>query len=376
MALGVGHPRNGVGFDGTPTHFCRMSTQLDDLKHVVHLDERHLQVKLGELRLAVGPRVLVAQAAGDLEVLVVPGHHEQLLVELRTLRQGVPLAVVEPARDEVVAGPFRGALAEQWRLDFQEALGVQVVADHLAQPVAQDQSVLKGLAPQVEVTVMEPDVLVGQVIAELGDLERRRRAGIQDAGRGHLEFDGPGRELRVRHARGPGDHFAGDAQDVFAAEVVGDGHEGRVVGLDDDLGEAVAVAEVHEDLVVVTPVGIHPPVQGDGLPDVGIAEFAAGVGPLPVGHWDMPLAKSLESDCYSDGGLGRGVRPAKPQAAAACGFAVRSQPRSLRFDWRLVGIRPLHLDLPRIHLVPAAGVDRVKSGPPKVRFATFPFGVG
>ena len=50
---------------------------LDDAEDVVHLDERHFQVELRELRLAVGTQVLVAQAAGDLEILVVAGHHEQ-----------------------------------------------------------------------------------------------------------------------------------------------------------------------------------------------------------------------------------------------------------------------------------------------------------
>ena len=58
--------------------------------HVVLLDEAHLDVELGELRLAVGAEVLVAVAAGDLVVPLHAGHHEQLLEQLRALRQGVP----------------------------------------------------------------------------------------------------------------------------------------------------------------------------------------------------------------------------------------------------------------------------------------------
>src|SRR5271165_5449130 len=54
---------------------------------VLVLDERHFDVKLGELRLAVGSQVLVAEAAGDLEVTVEAGDHQQLLVELGRLRQ-------------------------------------------------------------------------------------------------------------------------------------------------------------------------------------------------------------------------------------------------------------------------------------------------
>ena len=54
----------------------------DHVQDVVLADERHLQVQLGELRLAIGALVLVAIAANDLEVAIHPGHHQQLLVEL------------------------------------------------------------------------------------------------------------------------------------------------------------------------------------------------------------------------------------------------------------------------------------------------------
>ena len=42
--------------------------------------------------LAVGAQVLVAETARDLVVAVHAGHHQQLLEQLRRLRQGVELA--------------------------------------------------------------------------------------------------------------------------------------------------------------------------------------------------------------------------------------------------------------------------------------------
>src|SRR5262249_44495180 len=57
------------------------SQSLDHLKYIVHVYERHFQVELGELRLSIGALVLVAQAVGDLEVLVVAGDHQKLLVK-------------------------------------------------------------------------------------------------------------------------------------------------------------------------------------------------------------------------------------------------------------------------------------------------------
>ena len=50
-----------------------------------------------------------------------------------------------------------------------------------------------------------------------------------------------------------------------------------VVGLEDDLRQAVAVAQVDEDLIVVGPVAVDPAVEDDGLADVRFAQFAAGV---------------------------------------------------------------------------------------------------
>ena len=53
------------------------------------LDEGHLEVELRELGLAVGAQVLVAEAAGDLEVALEARDHQELLEQLRRLRQRV-----------------------------------------------------------------------------------------------------------------------------------------------------------------------------------------------------------------------------------------------------------------------------------------------
>ncbi len=56
--------------------------RLDYCHDVVGIDEGGLKVDLGELRLPVGTEVLVAETAGQLEVAVVTGHHQQLFVNL------------------------------------------------------------------------------------------------------------------------------------------------------------------------------------------------------------------------------------------------------------------------------------------------------
>ncbi len=75
---------------------------------VFFIEEAGLDVDLGELRLAVGTQVFVAEALGDLVVTVETGHHQQLLEQLRqpiTPRRGLELDR-PPAADPVFRSSF------------------------------------------------------------------------------------------------------------------------------------------------------------------------------------------------------------------------------------------------------------------------------
>ena len=91
--------------------------------------ERDLEVDLRELRLAIGAQVLVAEALDDLEVAIESGDHQDLLEDLRRLRQREELAGMHAARHEIVARPFGRRLGQNRRLDLEEALLVEVPAD-------------------------------------------------------------------------------------------------------------------------------------------------------------------------------------------------------------------------------------------------------
>ena len=47
-----------------------------------------------------------------------------------------------------------------------------------------------------------------------------------------------------------------------------DDFSGRVGGIEDDLGDAVAVAEVDEQAAAVVAVGVDPAAEGDGVADM------------------------------------------------------------------------------------------------------------
>ena len=63
--------------------------RLDHFEDALLLRERHLQIDLRELGLPVGAEILVAEAAHDLEILFEAADHQQLLEDLRRLRQRV-----------------------------------------------------------------------------------------------------------------------------------------------------------------------------------------------------------------------------------------------------------------------------------------------
>jgi hypothetical protein len=126
--VGVGHPRQrgrDLVADDLPPQ--RPDDGLAHRDHVVAGHERHLEVDLGELRLPVLARVLVAEAPGQLVVALEPADHEQLLEQLRRLRQRVPVAGAEPDRDDEIARALRRRPGQIGRLHVDEA----VVAHHV-----------------------------------------------------------------------------------------------------------------------------------------------------------------------------------------------------------------------------------------------------
>ena len=94
---------------------------LDQPEQELLVGERHLDVELGQLLEPVGAEILVPEAAGDLVVALEAGDHEQLLVDLRALRQREEPPRLQARRHEEVARALGRRLAHDRRLDVDEA---------------------------------------------------------------------------------------------------------------------------------------------------------------------------------------------------------------------------------------------------------------
>ena len=322
------HPHPG---EGEQAH----EQGLDQLEDGLHARKRHLDVDLGELGLAVGAQVLVAEAADDLEIAVHPRDHEDLLEDLGRLGQRVELSVVDPRRYQIVARALRRRLREHRGLDLEEARLVHVAAHLHGHAVAQLQVALEPGPAQVEIAILEPNVLGGVELVLDGKGWRLRFGQDADLAGQHLE--GARGQLRVHRLRGPARDLAHDRENVLAAHLVrGAVGLGGHLGPGHHLADPLAVAEVQEHHPPEVASRGHPAHEGDGLPDRGVGQRPAHVGAgqraLGLSHGASPSSARGRAPRARLPGRSRAcrARPTRPSGSRRRRGWRRSAPRACR----------------------------------------------
>ena len=256
-------------------------TALDHVENVVRLDERHLHVELRELGLPVGPQILVAEAARDLHVLVEAADHQKLLENLRRLRQRIERSRVDARGNQIVARPFRRALGQDRRLDFDEALGVEVIADGLDDAMPGPQGALHRRPAQVHIAVFQPQILAH--IQIVGDLELGRRRLAENFQLANLDFDRAGLHVLLDHLRRPGCDIAAHHDAELGSQAAGKLVCVRVgFGIEFELHQPRSVAQIDKDHAAVIAAVLDPARQHGTLSDQFGSHVAAITGSLVV----------------------------------------------------------------------------------------------
>ena len=248
---------------------------------ILHIDKGHLQVDLGEFRLAVGPQILVPKAAGKLDVFVKARDHQELLVHLGGLGQRVERALVHPGGDDVVPGPFGGRLDHHRGVDLDKAFIREKLVGNSGDLRPFDQVLLQLAAAEVKVAVAKPQLLVG--VGLVGDMERRGLGAGQDPQLGDIDLDVAGGKLGVGGLPHP-DGAAGH-QHILASRLFGLGHDravGRVVK--DQLDDAGAVPQVDKDQLALIAGAVGETADHHLVAGVGGGNLAAVMGPLHTRH--------------------------------------------------------------------------------------------
>ena len=189
---------------------------LGEQHDIVLRDEAHLHIQLSELGLAVGAEILVAVAPSNLVVPLDTADHQQLLEQLRALRQCVEAAGLQSGRHEEVASPLGRRTCQRRRFHLDEFVVSQDTAGGRVHMRTQSDGMARSFPPQVEVAVLEPSFLSRLVI----ELERQRSALREHFDVGGVDLDGARRDLVVLIAVGALLDGAGHLHHVLGAEPV------------------------------------------------------------------------------------------------------------------------------------------------------------
>ena len=218
--------------------------------------------------------VLVAEAAGDLVVALEAGHHQQLLEELRRLRQRVERARADAGRDEEVARALGRGAGEDRRLDLEEVVRVEVVAHRARDRVAQRSARASTSRRRSIIAVAQAQRLVDRRV--LVDRERRRlgrRPGARP--RRPTARSRPWRSFGFslpssRRTISPCALRACSGRSCWASAWA----SRRVLGVEDELEDARAVAQVDEDQAAVVAAAVDPARHADALAGARGVELA------------------------------------------------------------------------------------------------------
>ena len=237
----------------------------------------HFDVDLREFRLTVSAEVFITEALGNLEVAVHTGNHQELLVLLRRLRKGVELARVHAGRHEVVTCAFRSGLAKARSFDVFETVSVEEIVHGLEEAALEEELLLDPRTAEVQVAVLQAEVVVFLAFfVRVVNGERRGEGGVQDFELVSLDFDFTRGELFVGVAFFAGVDLTSHVNNVFVTELFGSlQHVGVVVGVENDLGLAILVAEVNENHTTMVAAAIHPTGECYGLANIFLAKLAA-----------------------------------------------------------------------------------------------------
>ena len=223
--------------------------------------EAGLDVQLGELRLPVRAEVLVPVAAGNLVVLLEAAHLQELLEQLRGLRQGVPGTGGQARRHQEVTGAFRRGAGQRGGLDFHVALLVQQLTGHPVGFAAQADVALHAGPAQVQVAVLEPGFLTDFHV--LVNLEWQRCGLVEHDDLLRYDLDLAGGQVRVLVALRPLLDRADHLQHVLVAQGVED-----FLLAHHNLGDAGGVAQVQERHTAMVATSGNPTGEGHSLSDV------------------------------------------------------------------------------------------------------------
>ena len=223
----------------------------------------------------VSAQVFIAEALGNLVVAVIAGHHQQLLEQLRTLRQREEVTGVDTAGHQVITCAFGRGLAQHRRFDVDEAMGVEELARFHRHAVAQHQVFLHVRAAQIQHAVRQSCGLAQAFFVEL-EWGCNRRVEHRQFVAQHLHL--AAFEAVVDGAVRARTHQTLDLNAELVAQALGGGKHGGTVRITDHLHITFTIANINKNHAAVVTPTVDPAAKTDGLTQEGFGHKTAIVG--------------------------------------------------------------------------------------------------
>ncbi len=268
-------------------HFLEHRTDqlLHDAGNGTFVDETHFQIELREFGLSIRAQVLVAETTHDLVIAVQPRHHQELLENLRRLRQCKKFARVGPAGDDVIAGSFRRRFRQHRRFDIDKAVLIEEIPHCPGHRMSQAQVGEHVLPAEIQVAKLEPQFLVRLFVM----VKRRRLRIVQRLQFVRENLDLSGRHIRVHRTFGPVTHLPFDPQYVLTADSFGFRKDLRPVRIENDLQQSFPIPEVDKNYATVVATPVHPATDRDFLADLAFVNVSAVMGAHRVVRVQPPI---------------------------------------------------------------------------------------
>ena len=245
--------------------------------------KRRFNIDLRKFRLAVGSKIFIAKTLHDLEILFETGNHQDLLEQLGRLRQRVKTTVLETARHQVISRPFGRGFRQNRRFDFPESLRIHIFANGHRDAMPHAKRLLQLWPAKIKVPVLQAKVFGSCDLVFNG---KRCRFGVVE----NPQFVCDDLDLTcfkiwiletfVAHA-----DLSADCNHKFRSQRFGLAVQFSVVfGVEDDLSDAFAVAQIDKNELPVIAPAIDPAHHHDLLSLVSGGQFAARVSSLKFFH--------------------------------------------------------------------------------------------
>ena len=229
--------------------------EVDD---IILFYKRHFTVNLREFRLAICTQVFVTETLGYLEIAVESAHHQELLQGLRTLRKCIELSRIHTRRNHEITCTFWGRSHQDGCFHLNKALFIEVFTDLNSHLVAQFKVLAHCTATQVEITILHPNVI--STVRIVLDGKGRSQCSIE-----HVQFADNNLNFTRRQIRILTETFIDrsfNLNDKFSSQAIGlFTQRGIYLFIEDQLSQAIAVAQVYEGHASHLTATLHPSGQ-------------------------------------------------------------------------------------------------------------------